>query len=232
VLDAAQALRVVKLDLRWCSLSPASVPALVRLLNASALTELRVGNGGEPLDAPAAVLLGAALHASSTLTSLELTGVALWRDPAAASTLLRALTAHRSLRTLLLRHNDAETERHRRYAGRALGAFMTANAPALTGLYLGASALGDAGLRSLFDALRANTHLRSLFVDENGHTQAFARDSDCLLPAVRQNTSLRALGARQNYGDMYAEVDHVEPFTLQAEELVEERAAEAAAAQE
>ncbi len=166
VLDAAQALRVVKLDLRWCSLSPASVPALVRLLNASALTELRVGNGGEPLlDAPAAVLLGAALHASSTLTSLELTGVVLWRDPAAASTLLRALTAHRSLRTLLLRHNDAETERHRRYAGRALGAFVAENTPALTGLYLGASALGDAGLRPLFDALRANTHLRSLFVD-------------------------------------------------------------------
>ncbi len=66
---------------------------------------------------------------------------------------------------------------------------MAANAPALTELDVRSCELGDEGLRPLFDALPANTHLTSLDCRSNTLTEGFARD--VLLPAVRANTSLR-----------------------------------------
>jgi hypothetical protein len=76
-------------------------------------------------------------------------------------------------------------------AGAALGALVAANAPALTVLDVSSSNLDDAGLRPLFEALPANTHLRTLNVSYNNTSAAFARD--VLLPAVRANTSLTKL---------------------------------------
>jgi hypothetical protein len=53
--------------------------------------------------------------------------------------------------------------------------------------------LGDDGLRALFEALPANTHLRKLTCCGNDISDAFA--VDMLLPAVRTNESLRELNA-------------------------------------
>jgi hypothetical protein len=118
--------------------------------------------------------------------------VGLWRDPAAATALLGALTGHASLRSLDICYNEAEPAGQEE-AGAALGALVAANAPALTELRVLDCDLGDAGLRPLFDALPANTHLRTLYCSNNRLSDAFVRDA--LLPAVRANSSLRELWA-------------------------------------
>jgi hypothetical protein len=51
--------------------------------------------------------------------------------------------------------------------------------------------LGDAVLRSLFEALSTNMHLCALDVSGSDVSEAFPRDM--LLAAVRANTSLRTL---------------------------------------
>jgi hypothetical protein len=79
----------------------------------------------------------------------------------------------------------------REEAGAALCALVAANAPALHELDVSFCLLGDAGLRPLFDALPANTHLRTLDCRANKLSNVFVRDS--LLPAVRANSSLREL---------------------------------------
>jgi hypothetical protein len=190
VVDAALSLGLANLCLYGCRLSPASVPALVRLLGGRSLTELRVDQFRQRmLDAPAAQMLGDVLRANTTLTSLTLhSGV--FYDAGAAAALLGALVGHASVRTLKLGWNVLE---HAPAVGAALGALVAANAPALTELEASRSDLGDAGLRPLFQALPHNTHLRALNVLDNDMTEAFARDE--LLPAVRANASLRKLHA-------------------------------------
>jgi hypothetical protein len=90
-----------------CSLSPVSAPALAHLLRGGALTHFGVdGNRRHLLDEPAAALLGAAVSASTTLTSLSFVNLQLWDDPVAAAALLDAITAHPSLRTLDLVDNS------------------------------------------------------------------------------------------------------------------------------
>jgi hypothetical protein len=177
-------------------LAPAAAPALARLLGGSAVTDLAI-RGGEValLDAPAAALLAGALRANSTLTALRLQSVRLWDDVAAATTLLGALTAHPSLRTLSLFHNYAalRTEAERAAAGAALGALLAANAPALTELDINVCVPGDAGMAPLLQALPRNTRLLMLKCAGNLMTDAFATNT--LLPAVRANTSLRRLAA-------------------------------------
>jgi hypothetical protein len=189
VVDAALARRMHTVILERCLLTPASAPALARLLSSGALKTLEVSwMVDQLLDAPAAAVLAAALRANSTLTSLALDNVAVWRDPDAAAELLGALHGHASLRVLSLVANHAEAAADRAAAGVALGALIAANTPALTHLDVSDCALGDHGLRALFEALPHNTHLRKLFCDDNGMSGAFARD--VLLPAVRANTSL------------------------------------------
>jgi hypothetical protein len=190
VVDASLTLRLTSVALISCGLSPGSAPALVRLVGGGALAELHIfGGRRQLLDVPAALALGNALRASSTLTAVWLRFVNLWRDPAAATTLLGALTGHPSLRSLNISDNRVDPA-DQEQAGAALGALIAANAPALHELEMIACDLDDSGLRPLFDALPANTHLRTLNCTHNALSDDFARDS---LPAVRANSGLREL---------------------------------------
>jgi hypothetical protein len=194
LVDAALARRLSSLQLHWCGLSPASVPALVRLLAGNALAELTIGNHGvQLLDEPAAALLSDALRANTSLTALQLMLVGLWRRPAAAAVLMAAMTGHSRLRTIDLSHNPELGVLHSSAdcPSATLGALVAANAPALEHLDVSNCGLGDAGLGPLVDALRHNTHLRSLDISHNEMSEEFARGR--LLPAVRANSALRTL---------------------------------------
>jgi hypothetical protein len=220
VVNAALACQLASLCFWFCRLSPASAPALVRLLGGGALKALEINQFEQLLDGPSAALLGDALRANATLTSLNF-HAELWRDADVAAALLGALTGHRSVRTLKLSSNHV-LEVQCAAAGAALGALVAANAPALQKLDVSMCNLGDAGLRPLFEALPANTHLRTLNVSYNNMSAAFARD--VLLPAVRANTSLRTLHAATHF--------FAEPLALkllnEAEALVRARADAAA----
>jgi hypothetical protein len=185
VVDAALARRVQKVHFYYCDFSPASAPALARLLGSDALTSL-ANEGGDVVGALAARVLAAALRANATLTSLTLDNAGVWHDPDAAAELLGALHGHTSLRVLDLGFNRVAADQ-----AALLGALIAANAPALTELNVTMCWLGDDGLRPLFEALPHNTHLRALKCDGNQISDAFA--ADVLLPAVRANASLRKL---------------------------------------
>jgi hypothetical protein len=200
VVDAALERRLSAVTFRFCEISPASAPALSRLLAGNALAELCIMTDFRYLllDAPAAVLLANALRANTTLTSLSLVG-GLWNDDAAAAELLRALTAHPRLRLLDVSGHrppyagfDGSQEADLPEAGAALSALL-ANAPALQTLDIGWCGLGDAQMGPVVEALRHNTHLTKLDCRANAMSEAFARNE--LLPAVRANTSLRELAA-------------------------------------
>jgi hypothetical protein len=204
VVDAALALRLISVSLEQCHFSPASAPALARLLGGNALTTLECLYT-DMLDAPAAAVraavavLAPALRANATLTSLSLAGTGIWRDPAAGAALLSALTGHASMRVLYI-CNDCPEPEHQAAVGASFGALVAANAPALTQLDLCFCDLGDDGMRALFEALPHNTHLRTLDVEQNLLSEAFARD--VLLPAVRANTSLRSLYVKEEDGEI------------------------------
>jgi hypothetical protein len=176
--------------LGYCRLSPASAPALARLLGGDALHSLCIANNNAPLlDGAAAAVLADALRANRTLNELMLLNMALWRDPAVAATLLGSVTAHCSLRKVNINLNlvgDAQDA-----AGAALGALVAADAPALLDLDLRDCGLQEAALAPLVDALPSNTHLRKLLLGEVTASAAFVRER--LLPAVRTNTSLMRL---------------------------------------
>jgi hypothetical protein len=194
VVDMAVQRRLTYLALDDCGLSPASSPALARLVGGAALRTLVLN--GEPahlLDEPAAVLLGNALRANTTLTSVAFKFVRLFSDAAAAAALLGALTAHPSLQKLDFTRNNSEDDlapAAMAAAGAALGALVAANAPALRELNLDGCDLTNAGLGPLVDSLPANTHLRVLKCGRNELSEAFMRDR--LLPAVRANAWLQA----------------------------------------
>jgi hypothetical protein len=208
VVDAALDTALPCLCLYDCDLTPASVPALARLLRgAGALETLEIeaeedAGGARLLDGVSAALLGAALRANGTLTALSLNGLRLWDDfghgaaPAAAAALLAALTGHPRLRTLNFLSNAASSPAARNAAGAALGALLAANAPALTALDVSWCELHDAGLAPIIAALReSNTHLRRLDVSQNDASAAFGAGP--LLAAVRANGSLRWLDATE-----------------------------------
>jgi hypothetical protein len=182
--------------------SPASAPALARLLGSGTLTELALYDDGEAfLDVPAAVLLGDALRANATLTSLTLFRVNLSgvsANPAVADALLSALRGHTSLQELcIIAHELKYEQEDQLHAGMLLGTLVAADAPALTALDVSCCYVSDAGMRPLFEALPGNSHLRQLKCSGNGITDEFARD--VLLPAVRANTSLRTLVTHEIY---------------------------------
>jgi hypothetical protein len=195
VVDAALVRRLSSVKLSNCRLSPASAPALARLLDGNTLAELGIdgGWGGQLLDAPAAALLADAMRANTSLTALLLSGIELWRDAAAVAEIMGALVAHPRLRLLDLSWNEADNEgvQTTAEAGAALAALLLANAPALQTLAICNSRLDDEGMRPVVVALRHNTHLTKLNCSWNHMSEAFARNE--LLPAVRANTSLRQL---------------------------------------
>ncbi len=195
VVDAALARRLPFLALGFSPLSAACVPTLARLLGGSALRTLFIhSTGAEPLllpgEAGSASLLAAALRANGTLTALSFIRANVWRDVAAAETLLQALTAHPSAQKLVLFDNVVRAADRAR-AGASLGALVAANAPALQLLDVSDCALGDEGLGPLVDALAANTHLQTLVIGDNTMSDAFALER--LQPALLANTSLRTL---------------------------------------
>jgi hypothetical protein len=189
VVDAALARRLSVVAFTLCRLSPASAPALARLLGGSALTELTIiDNGVQLLDTRAAALLGDAFRANSTLTQLTLYGINLWADAAAAAALLGALTGLASLQSITLAHALEPSEEAVAFIAPAIGMLIAANTPALDRFVLLSCNLGDAGMRPLLEALPRNSHLSTLAYVESGMSDAFMRD--VLLPAVRANTSL------------------------------------------
>jgi hypothetical protein len=213
VVQAALTHRLRTVGLAECGLSVASVPALVRLCGSSTLSELCIISDATLLpDVPAAVALGNALRANTSLTDLELANLGIWRDPAVGAALLAALTGHRNIYRLKLRFMRVPAA-HQAAAGAALGALVAANAPALQQLDVSYSSLEDAGLGPLVDALPRNTHMRKLYLyeeEDRRMSEAFARNR--LLPAVRANGSLRELNT-----------DLVWRGAIEAEALVRQR---------
>jgi hypothetical protein len=192
VVDAALARRLPSLFVSNSSLSDATVPALVRLLGSNTLDTLYLQHTGTaPLllsgaDGSAA-LLAAAMRANSTLTELRFTDANVWHDMEAAETLLQALAAHPSVRSLRLYGNHVRVADRAR-AGASLGALVAANAPALQVLSISYCHLCDEGLGPLVNALAVNTHLRELRCSHNDMSERFALNR--LLPAVGANTTL------------------------------------------
>jgi hypothetical protein len=222
LVNAALACRLHTLCLDTCVLSAASAPSLARLLGGGVLAELWIDGRGDPcLDALAAAVLAIALRTSSTLTALTLRRVDLWHEPAAATALLDALTGHVSLQTLDLSHNNVNLWGDGAVAaGAALGALVGANSPALTALDVRSSRLGNAGLRPLFNALQANTHLTELVCSANDLTDTFVRRE--LLPAMRANGSLQRLSCTPQMKYLSDLATHL---LAEAETLVAQRAA-------
>jgi hypothetical protein len=220
-IDAALMRRFQNLELDHCSLSPASVPALVRLLGSTTLTHLAIINyDRQLLDAPAAAaLLAGALRANTALRWLQLDAVRLWNDADAGAAVMAALTPHPSLQQLFLTGNHVDVD-DAAAVGAALGALIAANAPALRVLNASWCSLGNVGLAPLIRALPHNTHLREFGCQGNDMSEKFARD--IFLPAIRANTSLRVLVASAWWG---GEEDGIAPDeVLQAEALVKARA--------
>jgi hypothetical protein len=193
-VDAVLTCALTSVSFFDCRLTPASVPALARMLRAGALTSLYLSGGGglQLLDEPSASLLGDALFANSTLTSLTLSGLHIWHNPTAAGTLLSRLVRHPSLKHLVV-HRDAVHAAHATFAGAALSALLAADAPALEELSVCDCHLGDAGFGPLVDALPRNSHIKQLRCHDDadgGHalSEAFVRER--VLPAVRANRSL------------------------------------------
>jgi hypothetical protein len=180
----------------------------------NALRLLLINNNNGPLlDGAAATVLADALRTNRTLQKLMLANSALWRNPAAAVTLLGAVAVHCSLQKVSLKSNlvgDAQDT-----AGAALGALVAADAPALRFLEVRDCGLQEAALGPLFDALPANTHLRELELGEVTASAEFLRER--LLPAVRANTSLTTLEI--------AVAGEGESAALEAQEIVNSRAA-------
>jgi hypothetical protein len=191
IVDVALANRFYSLTLAFCRLPPTAAPALARLLGGGALRLLLIYSRDAPLlvDAAAAAVFGDALRTNRTLKTLVLGNTVLWRDPAAAVTLLSAITAHCSLRNVNLSYNQVGDAQDA--AGAALSTLVVADAPSLEYLDLSGCGLQEAALGPLVDALPANTHLREIRLDAVTASAAFMRER--LLPAVRANTSLTLL---------------------------------------
>jgi hypothetical protein len=158
VVDAALQLRLTYFDLYECRLTPASAPALARLLGGALETLVLEGEGPLVLlDDPAALLLGNALRANTTLTSVTFKFVLLFKEPAAAAALLGALTGHPSLRKLDVSFNSVNGVAATA-TGAALAALVAANAPALQELHMRTCWLDDAELGPLADGRAAAQH--------------------------------------------------------------------------
>ena len=215
---AALACNLRYLRLNRCRLSPASVPALARLI-LGGLESLVIINGGvRLLDEAAAMQLADVVASSRTLTRLELNDVRLWDNEAAATAMIRALTGHPHLHEVDLSFNYAPDQLA---AGTALGALVAANTPALKTLVLSSTRHGNVDLGPLFQMLPRNTHLRELDLRWEGWRPPFA--DHALLLSVRANTSLQKLVAGMYWQDGGLPPFPSPPEVLEAEALVAAR---------
>lgn len=204
IVGAVLTRRLADVTFENCSLAPASIPALARLLRGGALTSLSINGHGAPLlDVASAPMLADALRASA-LDSLALHAVSLWRDavwlsPDAGVAVLGALTGHATLKKVFMDGNPVGgVPQHQEAVGAALGALVASASSQLTCLHASACDLRDAALSPLFDALGANTRLTELLATHNlGMSEACALDH--LLPAVRANTALNQLSIELPY---------------------------------
>ena len=187
LVEAALGCRLQRLDiLGGGDVRPHCAPALARLLrNNPRIKDLSIDNWStRMLDKPAAVMLGAALRACTSITHLSLESIGLFEDPAVAAALLAGATGHPSLRVLNLASSrggeppelSAATQAA---VGAALAALVAADAPALETLHIGFCGLGDAGLRPVAQALRRNTHLKQLDCDGNDASEQCM--DDCMV---------------------------------------------------
>jgi hypothetical protein len=206
VVDAALARLLTRVSLIHCSLCPASVPALARLLRSGSLRSLETWNHQEQLlDPPAATLLAGALRANATLLHVNFNGCDLWRDMDAARTLIAALTGHVSIQTLCLTGNEVH-DGLGVAAGEAFGSLLEADAGALQELRVSQrhplpphtvlqQGLGDDGMARLLHGLARNTHLRRLEVCRNSITEEFAHEM--LRRVAGAHPALRQLDAEE-----------------------------------
>jgi len=88
-----------------CRLSPASLPALTRMLGSGSLTELYINSIYAPLLVGAAVPAFCAALQASRLVELTLEGMCLWQSLEDGLAVIAACTGHPTLRALNLRYN-------------------------------------------------------------------------------------------------------------------------------
>jgi len=96
------------LTLYICSLSPASLPALMRMLESRSLLGLCIANARRPLLVGVAVPAFCTALRSSRLVTLKLFHVRLWESPADGLAVVAACMGHPTLRTLNFQYNDLE----------------------------------------------------------------------------------------------------------------------------
>jgi hypothetical protein len=177
LVDAALARQLSALGFEDCSLSPAHLPALARLLRGGTLTELHLcsytaedlrGDFSDAAHAASWSDLCAALRGCATLRRLTCEGLA---DACASALceLLSSLVAHPGLEWLRLCMNcdadedtDLAEDAVQLAVGSALAALLAADAPSLRECELVDLFLWETGLRPLLHALRSNVHLRLL----------------------------------------------------------------------
>jgi hypothetical protein len=177
------------LRLESCSLSPASLPALVRMLESGSLIYFRIENDGAPLLVGAAVPAFCAALRASRLELLMLRDVRLWESFEDGLAVIAACTGHPTLRELDLNGNNQDAPAPAAVGG-ALSALVASDS-VLESLDVSTCSLDDAAMRLIFAAVAGSTRLRELDCSWNGVTVECAREA--ILPAVRANSSLRKL---------------------------------------
>jgi len=96
------------LTLISCRLSPASLPAMTRMLASASLTILRISMEHIPLLVGAAVPAFCTALRASRLVTLQLWGVSLWESHADGLAVIAACGGHPTLRTLDFKDNGLE----------------------------------------------------------------------------------------------------------------------------
>jgi len=130
-LDAVVNLAIFKLThltMSFCNLSPASLPALTRMLGSGSLKELYICNGSAPLLVGAEMPAFCAALRASWLVELGLVGVDLWGSLEDGLAVVAACTGHPTLHALDFKYNDLDRARGRAAIEAALDALETSNA--------------------------------------------------------------------------------------------------------
>jgi hypothetical protein len=212
------------LQLRACNLSPASLPALTRLLESGSgsaggsLTKLAIINGVEPLFVGAGMPAFCAALRASRLVKLALLCVDLFDSLEDGLAVAAACTGHPMLREFNLSANDVYA-----VAAPAIGAALAALVAAdsdLQSLDVSSSSLGDDAARPLFAAVAGSTRLRTLDCRDNYISAKCARGA--VVPAIQANASLRKL----DFGSWMFPYNRVSPELEEAQAIVRDRAAD------
>jgi len=181
-----------RLSLSACGLSPASLPALTRMLMTSnALLSLHLSISRLPLLTGADVPAFCAALRASRLVELSLYSMHLWESLEDGLAVFAACAKHPTLRKLCLNMFNHTGEGPAPSAvGAALAMLVVADS-VLESLDVSHCYLGNAAVRLLFAAVAGSTRLCKLSCSDNNIDVECARES--ILPAVQANTSLREL---------------------------------------